>query len=90
MLVARYAQRDVAYLGMIGSESKRRILMSELAVGGVDPQRLARVETPIGLPIGGKSPGEVALSILARVVQVKNELERAAATDVSRVEQVGR
>lgn len=76
MLVARLAASDAAYVGMIGSETKRATMMKELAEEGVPTSALERVETPAGLPIGGKSPMEVALSILARVVQIRNNADR--------------
>ncbi len=74
-LVARLSPHDSAYIGMMGSVSKKKAMISELEAQGVEPQHLAKVEIPIGLPLGGKALPEVALSILARLVQVKNELE---------------
>lgn len=64
-----------AYLGMIGSVPKRARLFKLLADAGVSRQLLERVTTPMGLPIGGKQPGEIAVSMLAEIVQRKNELE---------------
>lgn len=72
MLAARFVSTPARYVGMIGSESKRRTIVRELVEEGVPASALEKLETPAGLPIRGKTPGEVALSILARVVQVKN------------------
>ena len=63
---------DVAYIGMIGSRSKVRATFQMLAREGIPDARLAAVDAPIGVPIGGKSPYEVAVSILARLIQVRN------------------
>ncbi|MBI2838782.1 MAG: XdhC family protein [Acidobacteria bacterium] len=71
-LAARFVGTPSRYVGMIGSETKRRTIVRELVDEGVPASALQKLETPAGLPIGGKSPGEVALSILARVVQAKN------------------
>lgn len=67
--------RKPAYLGMIGSPRKREELFRMLIQEGIAEERLAQVHTPIGLPIGGKEPGEIAVSILAEVIKVKNAVE---------------
>lgn len=64
-----------AYLGMIGSRRKRVELLRRLAEAGLPQERLEGVRTPIGLPIGGREPGEIAVSILAEMIKVKNSLE---------------
>ncbi len=69
-LLRRLAREDVAYVGMIGSRSKAAAILAELAADGVPPERLSRVRSPIGLPLGEtKDPGAVAVGILAEVVQ---------------------
>jgi xanthine dehydrogenase accessory factor len=73
MLVQRYAPKKIAaYIGVIGSEAKIRQFYKELEEEGVPASDLEELHAPIGLPIGGKSPAEVAISILAELVQVKN------------------
>ena len=72
ILVRRTIDSPVAYLGLIGSKSKIRQFRHELEQEGVSPALLDRIHAPIGLPIGGKSPAEVAISILAEVIQIKN------------------
>jgi xanthine dehydrogenase accessory factor len=59
------------YLGMIGSKAKKVTLDRILADEGVDPVWLASVRTPIGLPIGAKASGEIAVSLLAELVQLR-------------------
>lgn len=56
-----------AYIGMIGSQRKVRTVLGELAAEGVEQAFLARVHAPIGLDLGGQTPGEIALSILAEI-----------------------
>ena len=60
-----------AYLGMIGSRRRTRGLLEMLKEEGFDPERLARICTPIGLNIGAVTPGEIAISILSEVVAYK-------------------
>ncbi len=62
------------YIGVIGSHNKRRELFNRLRADGVPEARLRRVVMPIGLQLGGKDPGEVAVSILAQLIRVKNGL----------------
>ena len=57
---------DFAYLGLIGSKSKRARFTKRLAAAGVSPAMLDRLISPIGIrDIKGKSPAHVALSIAA-------------------------
>jgi xanthine dehydrogenase accessory factor len=62
---------EPAYTGMIGSKRRVAIVMDQLAAEGFDPERIARVHAPIGLPIGGITPAEIAVSIVAQIIQVK-------------------
>lgn len=60
-----------AYVGMIGSQRKVSIIFDHLRADGGGEEQLARVHAPIGLNLGGRSPAEIALSILAEIVQVR-------------------
>ncbi|MGI6686062.1 MAG: selenium-dependent molybdenum cofactor biosynthesis protein YqeB [Bacillota bacterium] len=62
------AGRDVAYLGMIGSRNKVQQTFSALLAEGFPREQLEKISAPIGLDLGGQSPAEVALSILAEMV----------------------
>jgi xanthine dehydrogenase accessory factor len=57
------------YIGLIGSKRKREILFRELGQEGFSAETLARLHTPVGLPIGGDSPEEIAVSIVAQLIQ---------------------
>lgn len=61
-----------AYLGMIGSRRKVRVVFERMMERGVPQAALDRVKAPIGVPIGSHLPDEVALSIMAEVIAVKN------------------
>lgn len=62
----------IGYLGMLGSKKRSAAMRDLLRDEGFTDEELSRVRTPIGLDIGGKAPGEVALSILAEVVAVRS------------------
>jgi len=60
-----------AYVGMIGSRRKIRAIFHDLQAEGVSVERLSRVRAPIGLDLGGRQPAEIAVAILAEIVQVR-------------------
>ncbi len=62
------ATSPAAYVGMIGSRTKVRTVMQDLEEAGVPAEALARVHAPIGLDLGGQTPGEIAVSILAQII----------------------
>lgn len=65
-----------SYLGMIGSRMKvartMEMLEADLKAYGLDPKVLDDVHAPIGLSIGAQTPAEIAVSILAEIIKVKN------------------
>lgn len=63
-------KRPAAYIGMIGSRRKVKAVMKQLAEEGIPPEKLAAVFSPIGLDIGAETPEEIALSIMAEVVNI--------------------
>jgi xanthine dehydrogenase accessory factor len=56
------------FLGMIGSRSKRAVLLGRLAAQGVPAAWLERVVSPVGLPIGARTAQEIAVSIVAQLI----------------------
>lgn len=70
--VLRWAiEQNAGYIGMIGSHRKCRMLYERLMEQGVSPSKLQPVHAPIGLAIGAETPGEIAISILAEMIQVR-------------------
>ncbi|MEW5724579.1 MAG: XdhC family protein [Thermodesulfobacteriota bacterium] len=63
--------RDPRYVGMIGSRRKIRMIFQSLLGEGVDPDRIGRVHSPIGLDIGAETPEEIAVSITAEMIKVR-------------------
>ncbi len=61
----------VRYIGMIGSRAKCRTILNNLKADGVADETLQRVYAPIGLDLGGTSPEEIAVAILAEVIAVR-------------------
>lgn len=66
--------RDFAYVGMMGSKVKIKVVMEHMKEVGYDEALLKQVHTPIGLPCSAITPAEIAVSVAAELVQVKNTL----------------
>ena len=65
-------QKPAAYVGMMGSRGRAALVRRQLTEAGLDPARVEQLHAPIGLAIGAKTAEEIALSILAQIVQVKS------------------
>lgn len=71
--------RRFPYLGVIGSAAKRKVLERELVTAGVVKDQLATMHCPMGLALGSNQPGEIAVSIVAQLIQERDAWRRAAA-----------
>ena len=59
------------YIGLMASRSKRARMVAALREAGLGEDALARVHSPIGLDIGAETPAELAVSIVAEMIQVR-------------------
>ena len=64
--------KTYTYCGMIGSHSKIKVVFDDLRSQGYSEERLKSIHSPIGLPIGANTPEEIAVCIIAEMIQVKN------------------
>ena len=60
------------YIGVLGSHTKAENAQTRLREEGFSEEQLSRVVCPIGLPIGGPTPEEIAISITAQMIAVRN------------------
>lgn len=58
------------YLGCLGSKKTHAKRLDRLAAAGFSAGDIARIHAPVGLDIGAKSPAEIAVSIMAQIIQV--------------------
>jgi xanthine dehydrogenase accessory factor len=64
-------EAGVPYVGLVASPRRGAAVVAELRAEGVPDEALGRLETPAGIDIGARTPPEVALTILARIVAVR-------------------
>jgi xanthine dehydrogenase accessory factor len=63
---------EPAYLGVVASQKRFGLMRETLLARGASPESLERIKSPAGLDIGARTPEQIALSILAEIVQVEN------------------
>lgn len=74
-------KRPYRYFGMIGSRTKVHITRETLLKEGFSQRALDTIHAPIGLPIGGETPEEIAVSIAAEIIQEKNKTRESYADE---------
>ncbi|MCI5595853.1 MAG: XdhC family protein [Lachnospiraceae bacterium] len=68
-----YRQPASAYLGMIGSRRRVKSLKEQLVEEGMEESWLEKLHSPVGLSIGAVTPEEIAISILAEIIETKRK-----------------
>ncbi len=66
------------YIGLIGSARKREVLLRTLAEEGFPPEEVRRISIPVGLAIGAETPAEIAISVVAQLIQQRRRNHAAA------------
>jgi len=74
-------EAGLPYVGLVASRRRGQGVIGELRSDGVPTELLARIDTPAGLDIGARTPEEIAVSILGRIIEVRRA-SRSAATAV--------
>jgi xanthine dehydrogenase accessory factor len=68
--------RVFPFLGVIGSKAKRAVLIKELTADGIAPESAQQFHCPIGLELGTNQPGEIAISVVAQLIQERDRWRR--------------
>jgi xanthine dehydrogenase accessory factor len=72
-ILAYCVKKDWAYLGMIGSKRKIQMTKKMFIESGIgSEEELSNIHMPIGIDIYAQTPEEIAVSILAELIKVKN------------------
>jgi xanthine dehydrogenase accessory factor len=72
-------QTEAPYVAFVGSRRKAQSLAERLRGEGLAAERLARLRAPAGLDLGALTPEEIALSIVAEVVELRRRGSRGRA-----------
>ncbi len=73
IVLKQLVNKNITYLGMMGSKAKVNKLFNELLNEGISEELLKRVHAPIGLSISSQTPEEIAISIAAEIIKIKNK-----------------
>ena len=64
--------KNIKYIGMMGSKRKIKTIFEALLNDGVNEELIKKVHTPIGIEIEAETPEEIAISIAAEIIKIKN------------------
>lgn len=70
--LSKIVRNNYKYIGVLGSKAKLELMFEVLQKEGYTKQELSRVHAPIGLNISSQTPEEIAVSIAAQMVAIKN------------------
>ncbi len=70
-VLCKAVHTKACYIGLIGSRGKVALSMQKLGEEGVQQTDIARIHAPIGLPLGGRTPEEIAISIAAEMIRTR-------------------
>jgi xanthine dehydrogenase accessory factor len=63
------AKTGARYIGLLGSRRKTVLIADMLREAGISEERIAAIHAPVGLDLGGRTPAEIALAVLAEITQ---------------------
>lgn len=65
-------RKPLKYIGMIGSARKVKVILDHLRSLGFGEEAIGSIHAPIGIPVGAETPQEIAISVAAELVAVRN------------------
>jgi len=74
-VLASVIRSGAAYIGMIGSQKKNATIFQHLIKKGISQEVVNKVHAPIGIDIGAQTPEEIAVSIMAEIIQIRRNKE---------------
>lgn len=85
MALLEALKSDAEYIGALGSSRTNAKRRERLGLFDLTPEQIARLHGPVGLDIGSKTPAEIAVSILAQLIQLRHKSVKAAQNPAIRV-----
>lgn len=87
MALLEALKTDAFYVGAIGSRSNNMKRRERLALFDLSAEQIARLHGPVGIYIGSKTPPEIAVSIMAEIIAIKNQVPQASTMSVLHAKQ---
>jgi xanthine dehydrogenase accessory factor len=75
-VLAQAVNTSAGYIGMLGSRKKTKTVFSNLRAEGISQAALERIHSPIGLPIATETPEEIAVSIMAEIIDLRRRRQK--------------
>lgn len=72
LILKKFLESNFQYLGLLGSHSKIKTLINKMISEGFDKEALSKIDAPIGIAINSQTPAEIAVSIAAKIISIKN------------------
>ena len=73
IIIRRLLNKQFKYIGMLGSQEKMNTLYKSLLADGFSQKQLDQLHAPIGIQIKSETAAEIAISVAAQLIQVKNQ-----------------
>jgi xanthine dehydrogenase accessory factor len=87
MALLEALKTDAFYVGAIGSRLNNTKRRERLALFDLSAEQIARLHGPVGIYIGSKTPPEIAVSIMAEIIAIKNQVPQASTMSVLHAKQ---
>jgi len=72
LIFSKLLPKQYKYIGLLGSKAKIAAMFASMVQEGFDKKQLEKADAPIGLPIKSKTPMEIAVSIAAKIISIRN------------------
>ena len=73
VIIRQLINKNFRYIGLLGSKEKITTLFQNMIADGFDKDRIAKVYAPIGIDIKSETTPEIAISVAAQLIRVKNQ-----------------
>ena len=71
-LLQKVINRNFKYIGMMGSKTKVKNVINEMRQLGITKEEIKQIHSPIGIEINSETPEEIAISIAAEIIKIRN------------------
>jgi xanthine dehydrogenase accessory factor len=68
----KVVNKNFKYIGMMGSKAKVKEVINSLKHSGIDEEKIKSIHSPIGIEINSETPEEIAISIAAEIIKIRN------------------